>query len=176
MKLSITDKFLWRIYDCAEKAGDVAVFAFQTYPKLIDSLTRVPNPIFEMYRHEKGRRKFSNLIYYLKINGYIKIKSLESKQAIILTKEGISKALKASFTLDKIKKRKDGKWIMLIFDIPQKQKGARALLRSILRNLNYKLFQQSVWVSPYDVSAKTEKLLQLHSLDKYVKIFLIEEM
>ena len=65
---------------------------------------------------------------------------------------------------------------MLIFDIPTKHKKARILLRSILYNLGYKLFQKSVWITPYDVSEKTEKLLQLHSLDGYVKIFLIEEI
>ena len=114
--------------------------------------------------------------YYLKTNGYIKVKSLENKQAIILTKEGISKALKASFVLEKSGKRKDGKWIMLIFDVPVAHKQGRNLLKSILINLGYKLFQQSVWISPYDVSEKTEKLLQLYSLDDYVKIFIIEEI
>ena len=95
---------------------------------------------------------------------------------MIITKLGISKALRASFKLGKAKKRKDGKWAMLIFDIPQKHRKSRDLLRSILLNLGYELFQQSVWVTPYDVSEKTEKLLQTHSLDRYVKIFLIEEL
>lgn len=38
------------------------------------------------------------------------------------------------------------------------------------------MFQQSVWITSYDVSEKTEKLMQLYSLDKYVKIFLIEKI
>ena len=42
--------------------------------------------------------------------------------------------------------------------------------------LEYKMFQQSVWISPFDISDKTEKLLQMYALDKYVKIFLIEEL
>ena len=73
-------------------------------------------------------------------------------------------------------KRKDGKWIMLTFDIPEKHTKARSLLRSVLYNLGYKMFQQSIWITPYDVSEKTEKLLQLYSLDQYVRIFLIEEL
>jgi CRISPR-associated endonuclease Cas2 len=52
---------------------------------------------------------------------------------------------------------------MLTFDIPEKHKRALTLLRSILKNLNYKMFQQSIWITPYDVSEKTEKLLQMHS-------------
>ena len=95
---------------------------------------------------------------------------------MILTREGISKALKAGFASEKRVKRKDGKWIMLMFDIPQTHRKARGLLNSILINLGYKMFQQSVWITPYDVSEKTEKLLQMYNLDKFVKIFLIEEI
>lgn len=175
MKISITDEFLWDVYNFLEKTRDVADFVFKA-PTMRNYLPGEENPIFKKYRNDRNKRKFSNLLYYLKINGYIKVKNLENKQAIILTKEGISKALKASFILEKTKKRKDGKWVMLIFDIPVKHKRARNLLKSILINLGYKLFQQSVWISPFDVSEKTEALLQMHSLDKYVKIFLIEEI
>jgi len=176
MRISITDKFLWDVYDFLSSAGDVTGSIFRPYPTMRNSLPGIRNPIFSKYRKEKGKREFSNLIYYLKRKGYIKIKNLESKQAIILTKEGIDRALKASFKLDKGKKRKDGKWVMLIFDVPVKHKRARELLRSVLQNLGYKMFQQSVWISPYDISGKTEKLIQMHSLDNYVKIFLIEEL
>ena len=65
---------------------------------------------------------------------------------------------------------------MLIFDMPARNRKARNLLRSILQNLGYKMFQQSVWITPYDVSEKTESYLQMYSLDRYVKIFLIEEI
>lgn len=176
MRYCITDKFLWDVYNILEETKNVASFVFRPYPTMKNSLPGPRNPIFEKYQKERGRKKFNKLIYYLKRNGYIKVKNLENEQAIILTKEGISKALKASFKLEGEKKRKDGKWIMLIFDMPQKHKRARALLRSILCNLGYKMFQQSVWISPYDVSEKTEKLLQMHSLDSYVKIFLIEKI
>lgn len=175
MRTIITDKFLWDIYTFAEKAGDILDYTTQA-PTMRNFLPGSKNPVYKKYRHDIGRRRFGSFICYLKGRGYIKVKNLEGQQAIILTKEGIDKALKASFKMEGAKKRKDGKWIMLIFDIPANNKKSRALLRSILQNLGYKLFQQSVWISPYDVSEKTEKLLQLHSLDKYVKIFIIEEI
>ncbi len=84
--------------------------------------------------------------------------------------------MRSSFNSEDKKRRKDGRWIMIIFDIPQKHQKARSLLRSILKNLGYKLFQQSVWISPYDIFEKTEKSLQFHSLDEYVRIFLVEEL
>jgi CRISPR-associated endonuclease Cas2 len=177
MKLSLTDEFLWNLYDMLEKGNDVVDFLFFTSPvqkgRIMIGST---NPFFKKIRHEKGRKKFSQLIYKAKIRGLIKIKNLEGKKAMMLTKKGMGKALRASFAMQGKKKRSDGKWLMVIFDIPQDHAKARSLLRSVLQNLGYKMFQQSVWVTPYDVSEKTEKLLQFYSLEGYVKIFLIEEL
>lgn len=174
MKLPITDEFLWDIYNVLEKAGDVMDFLLN--PRAVKFMPGLKNPIFTKYRHARSKNAFNNLVYYAKTRGLITVKNLEGKKAIMLTKGGISRALKASFIMEGKKKRKDGKWAMLIFDVPEKYRKSRDLLRSILHNLGYKLFQQSAWISPYDVSEKTEKLLQMYSLEKYVKIFLIEEI
>jgi len=175
MRTYITDKFLWDVYNFVEVTGGVIGSTAKPIT-MKNFLPGVENPIYKKYRKERGRKEFSKLIYYLKQKGYIKSKNLENKSGIILTKDGISKALKASFKLGDKSKRKDGKWVMLIFDIPQKNRKARNLLKSILINLGYKLLQQSVWISPYDVSEKTEKLLQAYFLDNFVKIFIIEEI
>jgi len=175
MKISVTDKFLWDFYNFFEKANSAASFMFRA-PTMRNWLPGEENPIFNKYRRKKGRREFNNLIYYLKRKGYVKAKNLEGKQGIMLTKLGTDKAFMASFKLGEGKKRKDGKWLMLIFDMPKSYRKGRDLLRSILLNLGYKLFQQSVWITPYDVSEKTEKLLQMHSLDQYVRIFIIEKL
>lgn len=178
MKLPITDQFLYDLYNLIEGAGDAAHFIFRPYPTMRNALPGPKNPIFEKYRKMKNRRQFGKFIYYLKKNNLIKIRNLQGKEAILLTKKGIDKAMKASFRIEnnQREKRKDGKWIMLIFDIPQRRKKERELLRSILKNLGYRLFQQSVWVSPYDISEKTEKLLQFYYLEEYVRIFLVNKI
>ena len=175
MKIPVTDQFLWDIvYKFLETADNAVDFLLSNKYKKINILMGNENPIIKKYRRDKNKQQFRQLIYHLKRNNYIKVKNLENKKAIILTKKGLSKVLKASFKIEEQEKRKDGKWIMVMFDVPQKNNKSRDLLRSVLYNLGYKLLQQSVWVCPYDVSKKTEKLLQLHSLDEYVKIFLIE--
>jgi len=172
MKLSITDRFLWDVYDFMSKTGDVARFVSQPVT-MRNYLPGPRNPIFDKYKNKKA---FAKLIYYLKRNNYIRVENLKGKQGIILTKAGLGKALKASFVIKGKVKRKDGKWVMLTFDMPAKNKRARNLLTSVLYGLGYKMFQQSVWVTPYDVSEKTEELLQFYNLDRFVKIFLIEEL
>lgn len=180
MKLRLTDQFLWDLYNVLEKTGDIINASLLWRRTVYDILPfpRSENPIFDKYRKMENRRQFSDLIYRLKKNNYIRAKNLQGKQAVVLTKKGRDRALKARFKLGNrnLQKRKDGKWSMIIFDIPQKRGKSRNLLRSILENLRYKMFQHSVWVTPYDVSEKTEELLQWHSLDGYARIFLIEKI
>jgi len=177
MKLPITDQFLLDIIrPLVGIGGEIMNYLLSTKYQQIHILFGNDNPIFRQYRKEKRYKQFNQLVYHLKRRNFIKVKNLKGKKAIMLTKGGFNKLLKASFKIQEKKKRKDRRWIMIAFDIPQHNRKARNLLRSVLKNLGYKLFQQSVWVTPYDVIEKTEKLLQVYSLDKYVKIFLIEKL
>lgn len=177
MKITITDQFLWDVYKYLEKIGEIV----DNIPKKRQdfyNLGGIKNPIFKKYQREIKKKQFSDFISWLKKKNYIKAKRLQGIESIILTKEGINRAIRARFKVEvkNLNKRKDGNWIMIIFDIPQKSKKSRTLLRSILKNLGYKMFQQSVWITPYDVSEKTEDLLQFYALDKFVRIFLVKDL
>ena len=171
MKLSVTEQFLWDVYHFLGQVRDVADVA-DPYRRSIISMIAPNTPLAKKY----SRQQFSKFIYYLKKYGYIKIKSLEQKDGFIITKRGMERVFMASAHFSLRAKRKDGKWLMVMFDVPEKRRGMRNLLRSILQNLGFKKFQHSVWVTPYDVSEAVEKVLALHALDEYVKIFVIEEI
>ena len=178
MKLPITDQFLWDIFNITSNIEDTLRFLVHPPRTFGDIGWHSDSPIYRKYRKTLNPQKFSRLIYRLKKNNFIKVEGLKGNCAIMLTKKGFDKAVLTQFNLenDKIEKRKDGKWVMVIFDVPEKNKKSRELLRSILYRLKYNLFQKSVWVSPYDVARRTEDLLQEYSLDSFVKMFLIEEI
>ena len=44
----------------------------------------------------------------------------------------------------------DGKWRVLIFDIPERKRGTRDKVRNTLRAIGFKRLQHSVWVYPFD--------------------------
>ena len=44
----------------------------------------------------------------------------------------------------------DGKWRVIIFDIPEKKRGVRTEVREILKAAGFERLQDSVWVIPYD--------------------------
>ncbi len=47
-------------------------------------------------------------------------------------------------------KKWDGKWRVLIFDIPEKNRRLRDRIREMLRHLGFVRLQDSVWVFPYN--------------------------
>lgn len=47
-------------------------------------------------------------------------------------------------------RRWDGRWRVLIFDVPEKRKHERDALRKMLQRLGFRYLQRSVWVYPFD--------------------------
>lgn len=180
MKLPITEQFLWSLYEAAEKVGDALSSA--TPPMGIKEasapyLSALKRRYERKYQNKKRRKSFQKFIYYLKKKGYIRIKSLEESQAVLLTQKGREKAIKAKFRKagQEKSKRKDGKCIMVFFDIPEKKRRKRDLLREHLQFLGYEMLQRSVWICPYDVLEETKMLIREYGLDSYVNLFLIKE-
>jgi DNA-binding transcriptional regulator PaaX len=174
MKLPITEEFLLDVYGCVEKLDEIFdSFASRT---MKDTCCPALYELKQQYKRKKARQGFSQLIYRLKKNGYIEIKNFKQNKGAVLTKKGTEKVLKIKLKIKEKKKRPDKKWQMIIFDIPEKERHLRNLLRDYLRLLEYKMLQQSIWICPYDVLKETELILRKYSLDPYVKLFLIEEV
>ncbi len=56
---------------------------------------------------------------------------------------------KCDYKLPRLKQW-DGKWRVLIFDIPEKRKVLREKLRNTLHSIGFKWLQDSVWIYPFD--------------------------
>jgi len=175
MKLPFTEKFLWDLYLLLEELDEV--YQLFSGPKTWrDVFCPELAQLRRKYERERGRRKFGYLISYLKRKGYIKIKNLEGKEGVLITKRGAEKILKISLKLKDKKRRPDKKWIMVIFDIPEKKKSLRNILRERLQIMGYQKLQRSIWICPYDFLKETEQVIRQYALDPYVQIFLIKEI
>lgn len=70
-----------------------------------------------------------------------------------LTDKGRREAEKIKLKFEMAKRRKwDGKWRVFIFDIPEKIKGKRDLLRRELVSFGFMQLQKSVWIYPHPLS------------------------
>lgn len=56
----------------------------------------------------------------------------------------------AKIALKNQKKKWDGRWRMVAFDIPERRKAVRFRLCAIMREIGFVRLQNSVWVYPYD--------------------------
>lgn len=130
----------------------------------------------QRYQTENDRRRFRNLIYYLKTKGFIKEFREKEKFGWLLTSLGEERILEIKKKENFFKKRKDGKWVMVIFDIPEKLKSKRESFRRKLRFLGFKMLQKSIWICPLDVLKEINNFSERNFLNQYIKTFLIEEI
>ncbi|MFA6415069.1 MAG: hypothetical protein WC217_03990 [Candidatus Paceibacterota bacterium] len=56
----------------------------------------------------------------------------------------------AKVVLGNQKKKWDGRWRMIVFDIPERRRAVRFRLRAVMREIGFVRLQDSVWVYPYD--------------------------
>lgn len=92
-------------------------------------------------------------------NGYVSFE----KGEVRLTRKGEKLAAFLGEGRMKVSKprRWDGKWRILIFDIPERRKISREKVRNMLIELGFKKIQDSVWTYPYDC----EDLIQILKAD-----------
>jgi len=173
MKLPVTDQFLWLVYNFGDKVSELLDIS---RVRTTQDFNPEARKFWKNIEKKRERKQFAQFVNYLRIRGYIKDSNLKTKGAVLLTKKGEQKALKLNYKFLNKKERRDGKWIMIMYDIPEKKKRQRFFLRRDLKALGYKKFQNSIWVCPYDTYKETEKIVEEYFLSPYVKIFLIEEI
>ena len=174
MELPITEKFLWKLFSLTEGIDDALNLIG---PRTITEAT-CPDirAMRHLYRYGENKRKFSKTISYLKRAGYIRVPELQERKGVVLTQKGLEKISKIYMKMKQEKRRADGKWQMVVFDIPEKKRNLRNFFRKDLQMLGYRLLQKSIWVCPYEVSAETQQLIKKYDVISYTRIFLFEEV
>lgn len=94
---------------------------------------------------------------------------------IILTEQGIKKALRYNIDTISIREPKkwDGKWRLVVFDIPEKMKKAREALRDKLRKLGFYQLQKSVFVFPFACHDEINFIVEFFELRPHVRIMTV---
>src|SRR3989344_3124525 len=97
---------------------------------------------------------------------------------LILNENGKKKAL--IFNIDELKIKKpvrwDGRWRIVMFDIPEKIRRLRDSLRLHFQELGFAELQKSVFVHPYSCNKEIEFLVELYNARKYVRFILADEI
>lgn len=123
-------------------------------------------------RLSQGR--YYSAVHQLKKRGAIQITSKAGKKFLKLTKKGQLETLLAKARLAD-NGRWDGKWRLIVFDIPEAARKDRDRLRSLLKSNRYQALQNSVYVSPYPLNRAAIEYLKQTKLIDYIRIARVEE-
>ena len=97
---------------------------------------------------------------------------------LVLTKRGQWQAKRISLLGNSIKfkapKKWDGKWRLVMFDIPEKDRSFRKILREHLWELEFYKLQQSVFVSPHPFEKPILELVDIYEATEYVRVITAE--
>ena len=133
----------------------------------------------ELKKQEK--QKYYNLLFYLKKAGLVEEKHKDRKKFFILTKKGKNKLIllknKNNEKLPKnfYEKEKNSKFTIVIFDIPEIERRKRDWLRMVLKNLDLKMIQKSVWMGKVKIPKEfLDDLFKLKLID-FVEVFEISK-
>lgn len=64
----------------------------------------------------------------------------------------------------------DGKWRIVVFDIPESKRLVRDVLRSRLRNWGFVPWQKSVWASKKNLTSQLRKLIKELEIEEWVMV------
>ena len=121
-------------------------------------------------------RSAAALAYYLAQKGFIRYVDKNNERFVKLTKKGQLEALLAKAKLLSDRGKWDGKWRLIMFDIPEDSNDKRAFFRSLLKKNGFFRLQQSVYVSPCPLNRAAVSYLEETKLIGYIRILKVEEM
>jgi len=96
---------------------------------------------------------------------------VDEKQILRLTQKGRLKIFKSYVNK---KPRWDGKWRIVIFDIPEDKKKLREIFRVKLKEIGFRRLQNSVWITPQDVQTAIKMLAEGYLVAEYTQFVLAE--
>lgn len=100
----------------------------------------------------------------------------DGTSTVIITDYGKQKALCYKLEDLKIKRPKywNGKWYLVIFDIPEKMKRAREALRRKLKELGFVELQKSVFAFPYECEDEINFVAEVFEVGRYVRYLKVD--
>ena len=137
--------------------------------------------IFEQFESSKHFRKkqIRNSINHLRRQKLIEyVGDKNGKTIVKITKKGEIKLRAFAIDLIEIKKpnKWDGKWRLVMFDIPIRFTKGREALRYHLKELDFLQFQKSAWIYPYPCEDEVIFIADFFGIGKYVEVLTAENI
>lgn len=143
----------------------------RTLGSLIEKILTQKN-FFDYYQALKNLKDNSlkTILWRLQKKGLVERKQNRYR----LTKQGLNFIKK--FQEKNLEKQWDGKWRIVMFDIPEKEHAKRNWLRYQLLNLEYKSLQKSVFIGKWPLDEDLFKKIFKQNIRPYIKLITVGEI
>ena len=161
----------------------LCAFAVASLPFITVGAVAIGNGVQVVQMFNKGgkykNKQINDTIASLKQRKYIEYISEKNGRILMrITDKGKSKL--RTFMIDMVKINKpqkwDGKWRMVMFDLPVRFSKARNALRFKLKQLGFIQFQKSVWIYPYPCKEEIAFVSDYYRVGKYVELLEISSI
>lgn len=155
------------------KKGSASYWILYCLEKTVDSYIRFEDFAYHHYRYHYGipelkKSALAAALKRLREKGFIEEEKIDSGEIIWkLTDTGRTILLLEG----EEKKEWDGKWRIVVFDIPEQKRLIRNLFRRNLKKWGFKSLQKSVWVSKKDVIDKLFEYIKDLGIERWVWVF-----
>ena len=114
----------------------------------------------------------------LETRGYVNRRGTGKDATYKLTKKGKNVAQQAAVNNLTLPKEKswNGKWHIVMSDIPESHKKIRDALRYNLRKVGFKEIQKSVWVYPYACKKEVDFLLECYRANEFIQYLVVDSI
>ncbi len=155
-------------------ANRTSTFVDEILYFIYESTKLLPLPFETPYEWSKRNRGVSRPNYYANIfqlhkRGVLKVTEKNNKKFIQLTNKGQLQVLFSKAQLSHVQKW-DGKWRLIVYDIPESSKSQRHIFRKLLKRNGFYKLQASVFISPYALNREALEYLKLSGLISYIRI------
>lgn len=150
-------------------------FILLALEKTIDGVVRFDDLIHHSGRYAYGsgwdkplnKSALSQAIKRLREGGLIEFID-DEELAVMLTDSGKDRALWLSMSLTEDKW--DGRWRIVIWDVPEKRRPIRDLLRKKLKELGFKHWQKSVWATKKNCTKPLRDFIKQVGIEDWVMV------
>jgi len=123
-----------------------------------------------------SHKSYRETIWKLQHKNYLEIVEKNNKKFLKLTEKGQLEKLLRKARIPR-QSEWDGKWRVLMFDIPEKHREKRDFFRYLLKQNNYAMLQASVFINPYPLNPEALKYLKkigLMEFVRYMEVFMLD--
>lgn len=105
-------------------------------------------------------------------------KNSDGSHTLVLSDRGKKHVLRYNLRTLRLKKapRWDGRWRVVLYDVPEAERSLRVDLCHTLHRLGFYELQHSVWVYPYECRDEIEFLIEAHDARGYIRHMVVEEI